>query len=57
MKQIIIPLLYLQIHVNIIGLPVYYCAYHIKKLNKPSLSRFFKTKETFNSLEYQQLTN
>ena len=52
MKQIIMPLLYLQIHVNIIGLPVYYCSQYIKQF-KSSSSRFFKTKETV-SLNYQQ---
>ena len=51
MKQII-PLLYFQLHVNIIGLPVYYCSYNIKQY-KQSYSRFFKSKETI-SLDYEQ---
>ena len=51
MKQII-PLLYFQLHVNIIGLPVYYYSHYVKQI-KSNSSRFFKTKETF-SLDYQQ---
>lgn len=51
MKQII-PLLYFQLHVNIIGLPVYYTSQFIKEV-KQSPSRFFKTKETI-SLDYEQ---
>jgi hypothetical protein len=56
MKQII-PLLYFQLHVNIIGLPVYYCSHYVKQV-KSSSSRFFKAKETI-SLDYNQelLTN
>jgi hypothetical protein len=53
MKQII-PLLYFQLHVNIIGLPVYYCSHYVKNFKDASPSRFFKTKEIFKSLDYEQ---